>query len=1347
MPVLALARKAFLASTVLLVAAAGRSAAQPPAFDALTEEQRDQLAQRAAAWDEAMRFAAAGNHAEAIAQGRQALALHVQLFGAVNERTAIVLHWLADEHRAIDELDEAARAYRQEAQILAATPDAGPWRLGDAQRAARAVARQAQLERSDRQQLCRAIAYSAQGEAHRQHGEFDKARDAFREALAIRQRILGDDDLESAASRSQLGEALLAQAKYQEARALLERTVTQRRGALGDDHPDTSTSLDQLARLLQAVGDYEAARPLYEQSLAINTKCYGTANLRTLTSITNLAGLLMTMGDYQAARDQFREALAAYRSLVGDEHVAVARVLSNLSFALLQLGEHDEAQACNEEALAIRRKLLGDEHLDVAASLDLAADMLINDGDFVVAEARFKESLAIRRKLLGENHPSTAASLNNLAVLNMRIGEFDEAFELYKQSLRIKRAALGEGHVDTARTLANMGNTLRVLGRPQDARQHFDQALSILRQSLGADHPDVAHCLHNLGALHHLLGDYREAAVCFDEALAIRREHLGREHPRTADTINARAVLAVTLGDHQRAQAGLEEALAIRQTVFGENHLVTAESMHDLCTFHRERGNYRVAADYGVKAAQIRWFQLGEDHPLTAATLSALAAVHLSLGNFDQAKEFWGDALQVQRQAFGDESIDTTTTLMNLGVIHTLLREYEAARPLLEQALRIRRDAYGEDHPDTAYVRNNLGILLAAMGQEDEAADQFLAAADGLRRTLERSLYDLSERDMQKLVAIMTGGVQLAASLPVSEMPRQNDLAESILSRKAIAFEALNRRRAAEGVVASNPIATAWRAELRSTQRDLENLTINPPDRLPAAVLAEQRRAKRRRCEELERLLGRELAEAMGADASLAVSLDDVRASLPDDAVLVEYLRHYPYNFAVDANAPEKQWLWLPARYLGLVVPPAGADAIQLIDLGPAADIEAHLDQLANQVRLAAHLSGNGDEIDLEVAYRNVAARLYEKLVAPLEPSLDGAKRIYVSPDGRLHEIPFEALVNRDDKYLIETDREFAYVNSSRDLLRSAAEPGDGVYVFAGPNYDLAPNVRAKLVAQAALEAVPQTRVDAGDAALATTPAPDAATHALSRSADTRLGWQDLPGADLEGEEAAAAFAGGNFGPVRVHTGDEALEGLVKQVRRPRVLVLVTHGDFLDNQTPAPGPTAEEQHEFYFAALAGSRGGAAGARTQLREIEDPRLRSYLVFAGANTLDDEQAELRLENGWLTALEIADLDLRGTDLVVLSACNTNRGETNNGQAVVGMRSAFLFAGARTVVGSLYEVPNLETRELMRPFYEGVAAGRGKLESLDAAKLQFIRERRETYGAAHPFYWASFVLVGEP
>ena len=144
-------------------------------------------------------------------------------------------------------------------------------------------------------------------------------------------------------------------------------------------------------------------------------------------------------------------------------------------------------------------------------------------------------------------------------------------------------------------------------------------------------------------------------------------------------------------------------------------------------------------------------------------------------------------------------------------------------------------------------------------------------------------------------------------------------------------------------------------------------------------------------------------------------------------------------------------------------------------------------------------------------------------------------------------------------------------------------------------------------------------------------------------------------------------------------------------------------------------------------------------------MENPLLRSGIVLAGANTIGDKDGPVKVEDGWVTAEEIALLNLHGTELVVLSACQTGLGDIKTGEGVYGLRRAFLHAGARTLVTSLFEVPDTETRELMQRFYTGVSAGQGKLRALHGAQLGMIEARRKERGAAHPFFWASFVLVG--
>jgi CHAT domain-containing protein len=311
-----------------------------------------------------------------------------------------------------------------------------------------------------------------------------------------------------------------------------------------------------------------------------------------------------------------------------------------------------------------------------------------------------------------------------------------------------------------------------------------------------------------------------------------------------------------------------------------------------------------------------------------------------------------------------------------------------------------------------------------------------------------------------------------------------------------------------------------------------------------------------------------------------------------------------------------------------------------------------------------------------------------------------------------LNLIPFEILKGTSDRYVIE-NYHVTYLSSGRDLIRFDGEveaPENIAVILADPDYD---GIGTSPIQVASID-------------------PHNLPASLSRGPWNSNGCMSspfgfLPATGVEAEQLEELLLRHTDIEVASVSGIEAREAYLKNLTRaPRILHLATHGYYCSNATLAGGSSLDA---------------------------NPLIYSGLALAGANWLFSNEKRLPFavsgppDDGFLTALEASGLNLVGTDLVVLSACQTGVGDVQTGEGVFGLRRAFQHAGARSIVMGMFAVPDQSTVTLMQSFYNNWLSGEFKSYALRNASLSILQERRKTTGAAHPLFWGGFILVGDP
>jgi CHAT domain-containing protein/Tfp pilus assembly protein PilF len=1021
-------------------------------------------------------------------------------------------------------------------------------------------------------------------------------------------------------------------------------------------------------------------------------------------------------------------------------------------------GKFGEAVPVAERALALREKALGSMHPDVAESLNNLAMLYKAQGAYPKSEPLYVRALGITEKVLGPMHPNVATGLNNLAELYRAQRAYNKAEPLYARALNIREKALGPMHPEVAQSLNSLAEHYRAQGAYAKAEPCYVRALDIREKALGPMHPDVAQSLNNLALLYWGQDAYNMAEPLLVRALDIREKALGSMHLDVAESLDKLASIYLNQGAYAKAEPLYVRALGIHEKALGSMHPDVARSLQHLASNYLVQGAYAKAEPLYVRALDIREKALGPMHRDVASNLNSLALLYRDQGAYAKAEPLYVRALDILEKALGPMHRDVANSLYNLALLYRDQGAYTKAEPLLVRALDIFEKAVGPMHRYVAYSLNNLAGLYRAQGAYAKAEPFYVRALDILEKALGpmhpdvaqsfhnlAGLYraqgayakaepfyvralDILEKalgPMHPKVATslhnLAGLYQAQGTSPKAEplLSRAAEIRESQL-RSSLAPLSESRKRAlmtlvqgeTENLVSfhvdaspSSPRALelALTTVLRRKGRVLDSLTeaqrtlrdhLTPPLRDQLDQLAQAR-------SELAAQLyaaaeQRASTPRAAAVATLRTRIDDLEAAL--SAASAEFrTQNEPVTLAnvqaallpgamlielvryhrFDARA---QPPWQEERYVAYLVTSHGAP--HWVPLGAAAPIDAAVDGALAALQAAVRTE----------ATRTALQHLDALLIGPMRDQLTEVSHLIFAPDGKLNLVPFEALIDSQGHYELERYL-VSYLSSGRDLLRLAAHRASRspAVIVAGPDYGPLP----------------------------------------SHPAPGTVAFQPLPGTHAEAADLGRYFS---TPPV---TDKQATKEALAALVGPTILHVATHGFYARDPgtTRAPGaggPSAPPSTAFTSRGMYVDMDGGMSPPPPSSDPAEGLDRSGLAMAGAN---------QGAGGIVTAREIAGFDWWGTQLVVLSACQTGVGAVPSGDGVYGMRRALVLAGAESQVVSLWNVNDALARVLMRDYYDELARGTGRAEALRSAKLHMLHQPRY----AHPYYWAAFIPAG--
>lgn len=992
-------------------------------------------------------------------------------------------------------------------------------------------------------------------------------------------------------------------------------------------------------------------------------------------------------GRFQTAKATLREVVSALGK--NPNPAIMAEVEWRRGMVSVAMREFDDAEKSLKYAIDNVSKTSRANQVKARAMTELAW-LRIAERKFAEARALCDEAL----KLVGTSDKADqiiqGRLLSALGVCQSRSGvaaDVDSADASFKRAIDAYTSAYSGEYHGIARIRLHQSNHLFHTGQFSEALTMREELVTTMLEKFGKEHLFYAHGLDALGESLIQMLDLARAEQSFTESARIKKALFTDKHAEMVGNELNLAKVFLENGREADANKKYDAALKLAEEKAGNMSLEVAEALMGLASTDSSGRRGDETAARLRRAADIYSQRLGKMSEQACNCRVKVADLLFRQKKIDEAtKILEADRAALESAGSPEKSGAYDNLLESLGLIHAVGNRYDQAAECWTKGLDVRKTRRGADDPSTVYLATKLARLKGMQGDWQDTMldvsrnrhliDQHLnRALSGLTET-EQMLY-LEEKERPSYHYSMS----LAADAVAFDQSYAEEATSWVLNGKGASMRMVARffdlvrqskspeakKQIRELMMTRGALAASW-SSINSTspasfrsEKELINFIENIRKKMPELM-------------KKERSLSRDMAISLRAKDQPAkwTAVSEVRARLPEDTVLVEFVKFHNLPFALNEN----EVTVFGDVYYAIVIPPEGKGPVIWRNLGPAAELDKHIVIGNAAARGLVVMKTDSGKINskydfqsaTESAAKKILGQLGEEIFGELMPTLSQYKHWILSPDSLLWQTPWPALVTgKEGKYMVQ-ERTITTVLSGRMLT----------------------------------EAKPRTK-------WSDDPAPVMFTDIdYGKPSPGERGVTPLPGAarEAKGVEPYLLKLAGK--KPQVLKRGQATEGAVDKIQGPSIAMFSTHG--------------------YCHELAG------------RARFSPLMLTGLCMADAN---EKRGQNSGNDGWMTGLEIAGLNLEGTKLVVLSACNTAEGEVKDGEGVASLQLAFHLAGAESVASTLWSVPDQETADLMIQFFKNLSDGMAPPKALCEAQKFIIDDFKSKGRWAHPVLWAAFCI----